>query len=455
MHKLYYILIFLSVLSTITTLVNSIGSETSIVFMLPIFFLIHLFVFVNIYFDLAKSFVFKIFLLQSAVRYLLLPVLYSLDQNIGVGDNSNYINIAILVMCFELIVIYFILIIFSKKQKKITFKSKLNVIYIEKNIVVPFLLILMFVVIYISGATGKINFIWELGAYVEQYISQGEELEVSTFGMLLFNSFKVILILYLISLIQQSKIIKNKKWFLMLVILASGLVIVGVSRFSIILNVAVLLAMLTFILNHKEAKKVVFILVPFIVFVLALTTIAKFSRYGETYSSDSLITALSMNAYFAGFGNIAIGIEAYNDVKWTESLLYLFNDTLQNVPILSHLTVDEYKTNGKFNEVIYGHRMWADQIVPLSISGLFHFGYIGLLFYSPFFIAIALYMERLAYNVKFIGYKYVFLYLSVVFSLVFMINLGSFYANFIGVFLFIFTPLFFLKILVSLRLGSR
>lgn len=456
MYVFYISLIFSSILSMILIVINLDHGVNSTVFFLPLVFCFCLCLFINTYFNLIKSFVFRIFLLQSIVRYLLLPVLFSSGQSIGVGENSHYIDLAILIMSIEIFLVYFVFTFFSKKQKKVNFYSDLNVTYIKKNFLVSLLLFFMFLIIYISGATEKINFIWELNSYVDKYITQGEDIEVSTFGMLLFDGFKVILIVYLMSLIQQSKIIKNKKWFLMLVILGSGLIVVGVSRFSIILNIAVLLAMLPFILNDRDVKKVLYISIPFIILILASVTIAKFSRYGETYSSDSLITASSMNAYFSGFGSIAIGIEAYNDIKWNESLFYLFNDTLQNIPILSKLTVDEYKGTGKFNELIYGHRMWADQIVPLSISGLFHFGYIGLFFYSPFFIAIALYMERIAYKVKFIGYKYVFLYLSVVLSLVFMVNLGSFYASFTRTFLFIFIPLFFLKILIGLRrVGSR
>src|SRR5690606_18882762 len=143
------------------------------------------------------------------------------------------------------------------------------------------------------------------------------------------------------------------------------------------------------------------------------------------------------------------GVEAFNTIKWSDSVFYLFNDTLQNVPILSKLTDDTYKTTIRFNEAIYGHKLWADQIVPLSVSGLFHFGYIGIFIYNPFFIVIALFFERCAYQFKYIGYKYIYLYLSVVFSLVFMLNLGSFYADLIKTFLFLFIPMLLLKYFTS------
>lgn len=454
MHRLYYTLILISSISVIITLIYSVNGGNSFVFYLPLSFLFILILFINLFINLLKSFVFKIFLLQAAIRYLLLPILYSGDQNLGVVAYSKSIDLAIVVMIVELFVISLVFAFFSKLQIK-TLGNKAEMKYINGNIFVPIILILMFFIIYISGFLGKINFIWELEAYVDQYINQDEKLEVSAFGALLFNSFKVILILYIISLIQKFSFIQNKKWFILAVIFLSCLVIVGVSRFSMILDIAVLIGMLSFILNKKENRQIVMILLPTIILILGFVSIAKFSRYGESYSVNSLITAMSINSYFSGFGNISIGIQSYSNIEWNKSIYYLFNDTFQNIPILSNFTGDEYKTNRKFNETIYGHTMWADQIVPLSISGLYHFGYLGLFLYSPFFISIALLMERLAYKVNYIGYKYFFLYISLVFSLIFMINLSSFYASFSRTFLFLLIPLFLLKILTNLRIGYR
>src|SRR5690606_4223611 len=100
-------------------------------------------------------------------------------------------------------------------------------------------------------------------------------------------------------------------------------------------------------------------------------------------------------------------------------------------------------------------KLWADHIVPLSISGLFHFGYVGVFVYNPFFIALALFMERVAYRVKYIGYKYVFLYCALVFSLIFMLNLGSFYGSFSRTIVFLLVPVVFLKYLTSLKFNMR
>ena len=455
MNKTFFIIFFISVFSSILTLSNSIQYGGGIVVALPVFYLGMLLVFYNVFNFYKKSFIFKIFQLQAMARYLLLPVLYSSGQLLGIGNESNYLGIAIGVMCIELVIIYTVFFFYAEKQQAVIEKNTLNIQYIKKSFIVPIILVVLFSIIYIGGALDKVNFVWELANYVDQYINQGEELEVDTLSMLLFNTFKVILILYLISLIQQSKIIKRKKIFVTLVILASTLVMVGLSRFSMVLNLAVLLAMLPFMFSNKDVKKIFYSTIPFFILILAIASIAKFSRYDEVYSGTSLVSAASINAYFLGFGNIAIGVEAFNTIKWSDSVFYLFNDTLQNVPILSKLTDDAYKTTIRFNETIYGHKLWADQIVPLSISGLFHFGFVGIFIYNPLFIAVALFLERCAYQVKYIGYKYVCLYLSVVFSLVFMLNLGSFYASLIRTILFLFIPILILKYITSLKFTAR
>lgn len=455
---MYIILIFLiitSVLSIFSIMINFENQINYWVVCLPLVYGICGVIFYNTFILLKKSFVFKIFQLQALVRYLILPVLYSSGQSIGVGKDSNYIEVATGIMCIELLIIYSVFLFYAKKQQAVTEKNTLNIQYIKKSFIVPIVLVVLFAIIYLGGALDKVNFVWDLANYVDQYINQGEELEVNTLSMLLFNTFKVILILYLISLIQQFKIIKRKKIFVTLVILASTLVMVGLSRFSMVLNLAVLLAMLPFMFSNKDVKKIFYSTIPFFILILTIASIAKFSRYDEVYSGTSLVSAASINAYFLGFGNIAIGVEAFNTIKWSDSVFYLFNDTLQNVPILSKLTDDAYKTTIRFNETIYGHKLWADQIVPLSISGLFHFGFVGIFIYNPLFIAVALFLERCAYQVKYIGYKYVCLYLSVVFSLVFMLNLGSFYASLIRTILFLFIPILILKYLTSLKFTAR
>lgn len=423
--------------------------------LLPISFLFLNLIFLNLNRKFSDSFVFKIFLAQGVIRYLILPVLFLIDSDI-IGIQSKKINIAIFIMIFELFFVYLVFLFFSF-QKKINSTSDFKPYFFKGLYFIPILLVLIFSFIYLSGALVKVNAIWNLDSFVDKYITEGEELSYNIVGILLFNLFKVLLLLYCFSKIFNSKIISYdlKKWLYGILIISSGLFILGVSRFSILLNMAVMFALLSSFIDKKEVNKVIYFSLPVVFFILLTATLAKFSRYGNDATSDAVLTARSINAYFSGFGNIAIGLDAYDYLYTNNNLLYMVNDTIQNIPILSKFALEDYKTNVKFNEMIYGHKSWADQIVPLSISGLFHFGYIGLFLYSPIFMAIALYFEKLSKSVRFIGYKYVFTYLSINLSLVFMLNLGSFYSSFFNNILFIFFPLtliyFFDKKKISFR----
>ncbi|WP_286391595.1 O-antigen polymerase [Acinetobacter indicus] len=420
--------------------------------LLPISFLFLTMVFFNVNRIFIDSFVFKIFLAQAIIRYLLLPVLFSIDPDI-IGIQSKKINIAIFIMVFEFLCVYLVFLFFSNQQKNTSISKP----YFFKGLYfIPILLIFIFCYIYLSGALVKVNAIWDLDDFVDKYITQGEELSYNIAGILLFNLFKILLLLYFFSKIFYAKNINYnlKKWLYAILIISSGLFILGVSRFSILLNMAVMFALLNSFIEKKEVNKVIYFSLPIVFFILLIATLAKFSRYGDEVTGEAVLTARVINAYFAGFGNIAIGLDAY-DHLYNNSLLYVINDTIQNVPLLSKFALEEYKTNVKFNEMIYGHRNWADQIVPLSISGLFHFGYIGLFLYSPIFMAIALYFEKISKSVKFIGYKYVFTYLSINFSLVFMLNLGSFYGSFFNNILFILFPLTFIYLFDKKKVTFR
>ena len=445
MIKTSYAIIFLSVLSTLYSILNIGLSVFGFLYALPLALATFTIIFNYLFEDYANSNVFKVFILQAVIRYCLLPTILSTGQEFKVGYNSIFLNTAIIIMVVELFFSFLILAIFSKHQNKF-FSKRLEYIKPLKNLIlVSIMLTGMFVILYISNTLDSVNAIWNLADHVDKYINENEELHLST-AAVLYTPFRVIAALFFISIIYKSQKIKekNKKWFYLLIILISNIFIFGVSRFNIILFTVPLLVLVTNLINKNESRKVIVLSVIGLVFAIVSASIAKFSRYGNEFELNSLFTASSVNAYFAGPGNIAVGIEASNSISFYDSLMYFMNDTLQNIPILSKITNPEYKSTVVYNEFIYGHQLYADQIVPLSISGLFHFGTIGIFIYSSLFLSLALYMERLSYRVCNIGYKYILISLSLTLSLVFMLNIGSFYATLFRSFTFVFLPIFLL-----------
>ena len=441
MNRLISIVISFCVFSLLYCLFNIGVNNFYTISLLPFSFLVLTIFFHKVYKLLSKSTVFNIFIFQACIRYCALPTLISLDP-VFMLDSESYYNIAILIMVLELLFVFIMFIIFSNKQNDAYINRKINILPLQSKLLLPIFLILIFYYIYTTGAFTKINMIWNLSDYIEQSTISSDSLEETGFGIIFFNLFKSLTALYFISIIYKTNKIKqaNKKWLYLTVVFLSSLFIVGSSRLSFILFAIPLLVLIGFLVKVKDYKKIAKAALVFILVLIVSTTIAKFTRYDNVSSIEKVITISSLNIYFSGPQNIAIGLKVYENKKSYESVFYLINDTFQNVPLLSKITVDKYKLTVKFNEEIYGHSLYADQIVPLSISGLFHFSFLGVFFYSSFFITIALYMERLSYKLSFIAYKYLFIYLSVIFSLVFMANLGSLYGSLFGSLLFLFIP---------------
>lgn len=446
MAKGVYFYTLLFSLLTIALCLGVTSEVNLIVILLPITLLVSSLILRKLFVSYSKSLVFNLFLLQCFFRYLLFPVFLIFSPNTINYIDTDYFGWAIVFMSIELCFVFVTFFVFQFKHNRYLMSAGVNVRYVQSNVFLLLLLFLMLMYIYSSGALSKVNFIWNLSDYIEQTIDNGQSLEYGTLGMLLFLPFKALIFLFFISRIGLSSFRDTtKSWLMLLVVIGSTLVITGSSRFSMVLNFLVLLWLVRLILGDKTTKGIVVLAASSLVVALFAATIAKFSRYGNSMEIGDILSASSINAYFAGPRNISIGLIAYENVKGIEHFLFMLNDTLQNIPILSKVTIASYKTNVVFNELIYGHRDWADQIVPLSVSGIFHFGYIGAFLYAPVFIGLALYMERKARVEEFIAYKYVFLYLTIVFSLVFMLNLGSMYAALTRTMLFVFLPFWLLN----------
>lgn len=450
MHKFSFFVLIFSFLCFIYSFVNFEGSSYSLIYLLPLALFILSSVFINIYNDYRDSWVFKIFIVQALIRYPLMSLIYCLS----VDDASRYhlySNASIVVMLVELISCFGVLAFFSKRQRN-AFNNKSKKININKNyFIIITMLLVMFVCIFLSGALNEINLVFSLQDYVDKHVN--DELQSkTTIGSILFTSFKSLLALSIVGYIYSINISKNVKSLLYFstIVFASSF-IVGLSRFSLVQFTLPLLILITYLISDKESKKLVNISLLVIFFAILISSLGKYSRYGNEATLEVIFNKYMINAYFAGPDNIANGLSLFESKYNLNYMYYLLNDTFQNIPLLSKMTLDEFKLNLDYNEHLYGHRYFADQIVPLSTSGLFHFGYIGVTFYSCLFLSIALFFERKSYYSFDLFYKYIYISLSISFTYIFMKNMSSFYSSLTAVFLFLFLPLFLVNLLKSVK----
>lgn len=415
-------------------------------FVLPLSLLVISFFLFKIFKKLKNSIVFNLFIIQAIIRYCFVPYKIASGDYLHVGFNSLNGNTAIFLMTLEILFAFIVLHILADKQNKAYINKTKTTIALNNSVLLYVLIISMFIFIYFSGFLSKVNFIWDLEAYVQKYIVDNEELHDSGLAGILFTPFKVIVALFLISRVYLSKISYNKKkYFYLIILILASLFIVGISRLSILQFIFPLLVLVSLILDRKSAKQLITTTAIALIPVIFITSIAKLSRGDTQASSEDIFSTSSMNAYFSGPGNVATGIDAYEKLSLKNNSLFLINDMFQNAPGFSKYTLDAYKTNVIFNNEIYGSNPSRDQIVPLSTSGIFHFGFLGGFVYVPLFLMVALYMERKAYKERFLGYKYVFIALSITLSMVFMLNIGSFYFSIFSNLLFIYLPFYLIK----------
>lgn len=390
----------------------------------------------NLFINLRQSYVYYLFYFQAIIRYCLVPIGISLGNFLGNGDISNNGNIAILYMIVELIAI-FALFFYQDHKFKNTHKSN-NVIFISKNYWLYFFVVLMLLIILFSGFLSKVNVIWNLNNYVQRVVIDKEAIESSSIGGLLFTPFKIATILIITSIILKGKSLKNSFKIVLLILLmgVSASFIVGTSRFSVVTFILPFYFLLISIFNTKTMKLINIGTVAIIFSVVLITSIAKFTRDDNIVAVDNILTTSSLNAYFSGVGNVATGIDAFESITEKQYGRFFLNDLFQNVPILSRQTNDTYKSNFIYNKQVYNHNLFQDQIVPLSIAGLFHFDIFGIGLYCFIFLSLSFYFERKGRMEEYLPYKYVFFSLMFSFSLVFMLNIGSMIAVLIKMFLF-------------------
>lgn len=427
------------------TLLNADKSTYSLIYLLPLALWVLSTLFFKVYYDCKDSWVFKVFILQAIARYPVMAVAYCMGNSVS-SKYPSYNTSVIIMMVIEITACFVTLGFLSRRQYNSNLQKNEDLELNENYLFIYILLFIMLAYIFASNTFSKINFILSIGDYVDKYINNNEELSISSLGGALFMPFKVLLALTIIQKVYSSGIRdKLKKWLYLAVIVSSSSFIIGLSRFSLIQFTVPILAFITILISKKEAKDLVRYSYVTIFVALLLASLAKFSRYGNEATTNDLIEASLLNAYFSGPDNVATGLAAYDAMTHLNRLFFLFNDTLQNVPILSKITSDDYKLNIVYNKQFYGHSLYADQIVPLDTSGLFHIGWVGIPFYYCLFLIIALYFERLSYKSYRFFYKYIWVSLSIAFSYIFMMNVSSFYSSLSSTILFLLIPFFLLN----------
>jgi len=410
------------------------------IYILPLSFGIYL---IFLYRSLPRLFgylVFWIILFQQIIRYFFLPALFPFSD-FHAGRYTQNADYAVGMFAFELLVVFIVLKnIPAKKIDYSAFKVKTLRINFKS------FSILLFMLGFLAVNTSfiqKLSFVWDLSKYLELK-NKGDLDAISPLASITFPIIRMFIFIFIFSCIQRFKI-KNKfkVFYSFVLLLLNASIVVGVSRFSIVFAS---LPLLLIIVNQYPRYRKNILIISAVGFSIVMSIIS-FSKFAESeISSDGLSGFLSLsqlNAYFGGLINYSIGIDSYfsNNLSMGDRVKYLTSDIFQNIPLLSSFADENFKTLYKFNAEIYGVFGSRDQIVPISISGLFHWSFLSFFIYTVLITFLAFRFESIASMEKRIVLYCLYFTLAFSCSLLMMINLGSLSAT-LFMSLVIFIPLF-------------
>lgn len=412
------------------------------VFLLPIMFGLFLIVVSTYLVKLKKFIIFWILLFQQVIRYVFVPVLFIFEEHLQIGNTALSADYAITMMILELAIV-FVAYSLIKNSHTIRKGPQLHLNFIKINFFSLFCFVLsLFIIIGSSSFLKKINFIWDFASYVE--LKAHGELEVENISPLLTLSFplmRTFIVLFLWSWFRSLNLNSKLTLFLsILVLLLNASIIVGTSRFSIVYATFPLVLILIVYYSKYKVRIINFSLIVFSI-ILLVSSLTKFSRSDSVAQANDFFTIYQLNAYFSGVVNYSVGFDAYNTkhVKFYERRQYFVADILQNIPLLSKFSDQKYKTNILFNNEIYGNFRARDQIVPISIAGLFHF---SILFFAyPFLLTVVAFWFEVKANKQSIPLLF-FLYISlaVTCGTWMMVNIGTVVAD-LFLYLLVFIPI--------------
>ncbi|SDC95904.1 O-antigen polymerase [Niabella drilacis] len=409
------------------------------IYFLPIAFAFFLYGIVGFYAKLKNYFVFWILTTQQILRYVIAPLLLVIEGKSRYGNNTSNADYAITMMLIELLAMFFAYKLIKQKKSNIARIHFLKINFINVALLGTFVALLL----SDNNFINKLNFVWNINAYIKER-SAGEIEKTSPLLTITFPIIRAYIILFIFSLIHKLRVRPGFKVALsFFIILLNATLIIGVSRFSIIYASFPLVLLMIFLYpNYK--RKVILTSSIFFLATLLIASIGKFSRNNKTAEVNTFFSFYQINAYFSGVANYAIGYDSYeksNVTDLADHFYYLSSDLTQNIPVISALSSDQYKSNIKFNNEIYGSFMTRDQIVPISIAGLYHFGFY-LFFIHMFLISLlAFKFENKAYTAKDVLLFFVYIILAVGCSTWMMINIGSLSAT-LFVYSIFYIPLF-------------
>lgn len=317
------------------------------------------------------------------IRYLLIPVLYSIDSFTLFSNVPNYevLNKSIALMIYELIITVVTIEIITKRKLNL-YKGNLAKEYNVFGVI--FLSFVFSIILFKPKVLERYSFILTADTLKSKYI---EGFENSVF-LLPVQLGYFVLIASIIHFSYKYYSEKNKFIGLIMSLIFSmffSMFIVGTSRLSVIVPLITSLVVIGDIFS--EYKRKIYLYSVFIVlFIIGLTSQLKSNtiNIGIEYSFLENIH-YQLQVYFSGFMNVGYALDTrslYSSFQ-TSSII---NDLLKSVAYVNKLFQSNISAIDAFNIRIYNGGLERDQILPMIGQGYLYFGFL----LSPIFIVLNL-----------------------------------------------------------------
>ncbi len=391
------------------------------------------------------GFIYRITLIVIFIRYVVTPLSIALAGKFyrsNVYTSNESINLAILIMIFELICVYLTLYIarnyYSKRYKNII-ANKVEMIN-HKFVLILFVLIGTAIVLLVEP-----NLIIPTDFLVLNEDYRKIQLDIAYEGLYftLANIVKPIIFLILFSRLKEKYDLNNRKIYIwmsfILVILFMGMK-TGTARWEIVFAGIIALYLLKITYSKIPKSLVLGIIVVMFISFLSIS-LYKFSWMVQTSTNpvkDIIIEMFSMfQSYFSGPIVVANSIEMQNVYRRYIDLSTFINDFIGSIPVISRYVDQSDRINVYFN--MYHNLSNTPLIIPMVGIGYSYFP-----IFPPIFTVICeWFVIKVDYNLetsKSIEYKYLYLYFGLYLSMCLGFNTQIVFSKF----LMFFLPLLFL-----------
>lgn len=386
------------------------------------------------------GFIYKVSLIVIFIRYVVTPLSIALTKNFYYNDvytSKSSINLAVILMIFELICVYISLYIFcnlfSKRYRKdITVKVEMPK---HKFIFIIFIIFGTIAVILVEP-----NLIIPNNFLVLSKDFQKVHLELAYDGIYstLANTVKPIIFLVLFSMLKEKYDLHNRKIY---IVLSFVLVIVlmsmytGTERWEIIFAGIIGLYILVISFN-KIPKSLIIVTVVIMLISFISVSLYKFSWTVQNSKNPVFDVIIEMSGmfqdYFSGPRGVANSIEMYKIYRRDIGLFTFINDFIGSIPIIAGFVNQSDRINVYYNL----YNSISNNTLNIPMIGI---GYSYFTVFPPIFTVICQYfIVKIDYKIKIsksIEYKYLYLYLGLFLSMCQGFNTQIIFAKFLIPFL--------------------